>query len=177
MTILDILPELEDKSVSFKEGLRFSINSLEIFDKSTDRWKNFEDLQGRFFSPRGRKSQLGLNDLLLDTGNEAGYCLLPIHYFYDFTNNLMSPTTVGNFSSKILSNVEGLKLSSSVSEERYDFRLFEKVYFKSKVGFKKSIDKNYRDLHTIIIDMNTIRQFLNVIFLYQNKYWYYCRNF
>jgi len=168
---LNIL-ELKVKSSKFQEYLRFSIDSLEINDNG--KWKNLRDLKGLFTSERGRSTTLKLRDILLDTGNQAKYCLIPGNYFKEFTNSFMNSETLGSFESKLLTSVDGTIMDNSVSLNNFEFRLFKNVIFESKIGFRWKID--IENMNTINIGINCIKQFLSIIFSISPDCYYYCLN-
>lgn len=164
--------ELKEKSSKFQRYLRFSIDSLEINDNG--RWKNLRDLEGLFTSKRGRSATLKLRDILLDTGNQAKFCLIPGNFFRGFTNSFINSETVGLFESKLLKSVDGTSVDNSVSLNSFEFRLFKNVIFESKIGFRWKIDPE--NMNTINIGINCLKQFLSIIFNISPDCYYYCLN-
>ncbi|MHA1292662.1 MAG: hypothetical protein ACTSQJ_08365 [Promethearchaeota archaeon] len=161
------LSELKEKSIKFLNKLRFPIESLEIRDGNI--WKNFKNLSGIYKTPRGNKFSLGLRDVLLDTGNEADYCLISAHFINDFRKNFLDL----NYESKNIIGIRGNNIRILVSLEKQMFRLFE-VKFYSKIGFRYDIDEDA--INSVNIGINGIIQFLNIIFNISGENYYYCKN-
>ena len=161
------LTEFKEKSIRFTDKLRFPIDSLEI--KKEALWLNFKDLSGTFKTPHGNKMPLGLRDILLDTGNEADYCLISAHFFNDFRRNFLEL----EYESRNIRGIQGNDIRILVSTEKQRFKLFD-VEFSSKVGFRYDIDRNA--INNVNIGIEGLIQFLNIIFNDGVSNYYYCSN-
>ncbi len=139
--------------------LKFEINLLEI--RRSGKWDPFPPLKGTF-----RDFSTGISEVLFDTGNLVGYCVLTGNYFDDFRTYFPYLT----FSSRKL-ETPTRNSHILVSNEKIDFRFNGNTNFQSRIGFISAIPLNF--ISRINIGMNAICQFASVIMPGA----FYCMNF
>lgn len=159
--------DLEEKSIKLPDKLRLKIDSLEI--KYDSIWTNFKDLNGTFLTPTGNKLPLGLREILLDTGNEAGYCLMSAHFIDEF--RMLFPEL--EFKSKNTVGIQGNDIRTLITAEMQRLRLLD-IEFYSKIGFRYDIDKE--SINIVNVGIDSLIQFLNIIFNDGEFNYYYCSN-
>jgi len=130
------------KAIEIQGILRFDINLLKI--KYQDEWRNIP-----------KEGKLGnipviLDDVLFDTGNEAGYCLLASAFVDSFKQTF--PQIKYRWGTKNL-----LK-----SNEKVEFKFNEMIKFKTFIGFKSKIPSNW--INTINIGIDSIIQFISILY-------------
>nr|MDO8113744.1 hypothetical protein [Candidatus Sigynarchaeota archaeon] len=155
------LPSLVDVSEIFQEKLRFPIDKL--FVNINDIWKPVH-LEGNLPPPKDYV-KLEIGDILLDTGNEVGCCVLSIAYLDYFKQNYADL--------KFESKVGGSRSNTApglVSIEELSFK-FLNVTFHSRIGFFNNISSSW--LNTLIIGIDSLRQYCNIFFRIGTTYYYY----
>ncbi|MGQ4872619.1 MAG: hypothetical protein ACP6IY_00955 [Promethearchaeia archaeon] len=164
------LRKIKNYSIEFIKELRFKSKYLYIYTKSGycsfSKIESFESLGNDDIIP------ITLEDILLDTGNSTGYCLIakefeePINRIF-FNNEL-------EFEEKLISSVSDKYVSINITKKALKFRLFNNTYFLSRIGFLSYMKKRMKT--TINIGIYSINQFLNLLFFIGSQYYYFCSN-
>ncbi len=161
------LNELKSQSFLFYDKLRFPIESLCI--KINNKWKKFKNfISETIETDSGYKFKTELKKLILDTGNEAKFIVLSAYYLETFKKKIQNI----DVKEAIIEDFRGNQRITKVSLESFKFKLYH-VYFYSKIGFTHPISLN--TLEIINIGINSIKQFLNIIFRINSDNFYYCR--
>ncbi|MHA1283081.1 MAG: hypothetical protein ACTSQP_11300 [Promethearchaeota archaeon] len=162
------LLELKDNSFKLEYKLRFPIKCLKINISNT--WMNFNNFITSPLIIEGREyPRTKLEYVLLDTGNEAKYCILSGYYLEPFRRIIKDIKT----EKQVIHNFRGSKIVTEVSIEEFEFK-FLSTYFTSKIGFTYQTSLNA--MNVINIGINSIKQFLSIIFPYDENYYFYCSN-
>ena len=160
--------KLKESSIKFDKKLRLPINTLII--NIENQWKGFTDFISDVIETEGgRRFRTKINEILIDTGNEAEYVVVSAYYLTNFKERIKDITV----EKQILEDFRGNKRVTEVSTEIFDFKIFNAI-FKSKIGFTYQTNINALDI--INIGINGIRQFFNVLFPIGTENYYYCSN-
>ncbi|MHA1382113.1 MAG: hypothetical protein ACTSRG_27390 [Candidatus Helarchaeota archaeon] len=124
--------------------LKFKIDFLKI--KINGIWHNFKELSGKIPSPfSSTEFPIKLNDILLDTGNEAGYCCLSKGFHQNF--KYITKLNDEAFEDKIKKTFTGNRIIDIVTKNKFEFSFLDNVIFVSKLGFSSNIPLGW--IHTI----------------------------
>lgn len=160
--------KLKESSIKFDKKLRLPLNTLTI--NIGDLRKNFSDFISDIIETEsGRKFRTTLNEVLIDTGNEAEYIIVSAYYLNTFKEKIEDIMV----EKQMLEDFRGNKRVTEVSTEIFEFRIFNAT-FKSRIGFTYQTSINALDI--INIGINAIRQFLNIFFPTDAENYYYCDN-
>ena len=162
------IEKLKESSLEFHEKLRLPINTLNI--KIENEWKDFTYfLSDVIESEGGRKFKTVLDKVLIDTGNEADFILMSAYYLNTFKAKIKEIET----NRQIIEDFRGNQRITEVSVEHFEFKIFN-ANFTSKIGFTYQTSVNA--LNIINVGINATRQYLNLFFSADFKYYYYCSN-
>ncbi len=79
------LMKLKDNSIKFDKKLRLPLDTLSInIEDQSKTFSNF--ISDVIETESGRKFRTNLNEILIDTGNEAGYIVMSAYYLNPFKN-------------------------------------------------------------------------------------------
>jgi len=153
-------------SRSFDDKLRFPISNLKI--KIEDEWKGFNELTG-IMELRSFDNNIELREVMLDTGNENNACVLSKHYLNSFKEKIKNI----DIESKPYSSSCSSKGDCLISQELFEFKLFDDIIFNSRIGFLSGTVSVYW-CFSIYVGINSIMQFLNILLPYDSKKYYFC---
>jgi hypothetical protein len=131
------------KAIEIQGNLRFDINLLKIYYQSG--WYGIP--KAGYFN----NIPVILEDVLFDTGNEAGYCLI-----------------ISAFLNSFMKEFPQIKLKKKtrnllISEGKIKFKFNEVIKFKTFIGFKSGkIPSNW--INTINIGIDSIIQFTSILY-------------
>ncbi|MGV9171085.1 MAG: hypothetical protein ACOC35_00775 [Promethearchaeia archaeon] len=146
--------------------MRLPLEILKI--RLDDRAKSFLNFISDIIeTASGRKFRTKLKEVLIDTGNEANYLVLSAYYLNPFKNKIKDIAV----EQQILEDFRGNKRITDVSTDIFEFQIFNAT-FKSRIGFTYQTSINALDI--INIGITGIAQFLNILFLFKTKNYYYC---
>ncbi len=130
------------KAIEIEGHLRFDLDLLKI--KYNNKWRSIPKT-GEF-----KGIPVILEDILFDTGNEAGYCVI-IGAFIDSFKKKFPQITFKTKTKNFL-----------ISEEQEEFKFNEMTKFKTFIGFKSgNVPSNW--INTINIGIDSIIQFISII--------------
>ncbi len=159
---------LKESSIKFDKKLRLPLNTLTI--NLVDKTKNFSNfVSDNIETESGRKFRTVLSEILIETGNEAGYIIMSAYYLNTFKKRIEDLT----LEKQTIEDFRGNKRVTEVSTKTFEFSLFNAT-FKSKIGFTYQTSINALDI--INLGINAIQQFLNVFFPVNDENYYYCQN-
>ncbi|MHA1248357.1 MAG: hypothetical protein ACTSRP_00050 [Candidatus Helarchaeota archaeon] len=134
------------KGIEFKKSLRFDLSLLKI--KYNNEWRRIP----KFNTGMTYKGiPIILEDVIFDTGNEAGYCQI-VAAFYDLFKETFPQI-------KFIIKTRTLL----ISEEKIKFKFNDIITFKSFLGIKSGkVPINW--INTINIGIDSITQFASMIY-------------
>jgi len=140
----NMFDEIDDsKAIKIEGHLRFDTDLLKI--KYNNKWMSIPKT-GEF-----KGIPVILEDILFDTGNEAGYCVI-IGAFMDSFQKKFPQITFKTKTRNFL-----------ISEEREEFKFNETIKFKTLIGFKfGEIASNW--INTVNVGIDSIIQFTSILY-------------
>lgn len=139
------------KGAGFEGRLRFDLNHIKI--KYNSEWKEipkFETEAEYFIGTKKLILPIMLEDVLFDTGNEAGYCCLTSPYKSLFE---------GEFP---FIKINSKRKNLALSEKHEKFQFFNSIIFKTIIGFRSDPAPDWHN--TLNIGIDSIIQFASMIY-------------
>jgi hypothetical protein len=149
------------KGIEFKESLRYDLSLLKL--KYNNEWGSIP----KFDTGLNYKgTPIILEDVLFDTGNEAGYSQIVVAFLDLFREAF--PQIKFKIKTRTL----------LISEEKIDFKFNDLITFKSYLGIKSGdVPSNW--VNTVNIGINSIIQFASMIYpldIINSKCRFLCEN-
>jgi len=161
--------DLIEVSNDYWKKLRFEIRFLSVL--TSKGWDRLDKLEAEELNEEGEKIPIILRDILLDTGNEVGFCLTSTEFLEPFNKTFFNKEL--EFEERIIGSVKDNAIVAQATKINLKFKLFNTLFI-SKIGFADF--NNQRRKSTINIGIHCINQFLNILFFENKTYYYFCSN-